>query len=483
MSAAMMTGSISQRRPLNADAAGVFYLTGIATAAAAAFVRWRLVVPGDAMATASNILTHQPLFKLVVAADLTSMLCYVTVTLLFYEMFKGVSKGLSLFSASLGLVSCGIAGFASVFHIAAWIVLRAAQYLNVLDVQPLPVIALTFLQLRAQAYTVSLVFFGLYCLLIGYLVFRTTVLPRVVGALFMIVALPGVAQALLPVLPQTRVSVSQTPASTPQEASIAAGRAALDRGDLDQAIAQLEKAAAAVPNSYPAHYYLGLAYGRKAQSGGLFGGMSQIQKAKDEWLRAAELDPDSIDARLRLIEFYVMAPALAGGSEEKAIEQAAAARKRDALAGHRAYAHLYTLQKKPDLATKEMVEAVREQPKSAKAHYFLGNVLLSQKNWKDSLHEYEMALSLDAAYMPAYFRIGQHAAQSESNYARGEEAIRKYLTYKPADDEPALARAWYWLGMIQEKEGKNAEARQSYTNSLKLAPESKDVNEALKRVS
>ena len=79
--------------------------------------------------------------------------------------------------------------------------------------------------------------------------------------------------------------------------------------------------------------------------------------------------------------------------------------------------------------------------------------------------------------------LGQHAALSESNYARGEEAVRKYLGYKPAHDEPALARAWYWLGMIQEKEGKKADARQSYTNAQKLTPDAKDINEALKRVS
>ena len=264
---------------------------------------------------------------------------------------------------------------------------------------------------------------------------------------------------------------------------IAAGRAALDRGDVDQAIAQLQKAVAINPNSPEAHYSLGLAFGLQAMNRGIFGGISQITKAKEEWLRTIELNPNFIDARLRMIEYYIKAPGFAGGSEEKAMEQAAEARKRDALSGHRAYAYVYTLQKKPDLAVKEMVEAVREQPKSAKAHYLLGNALLIQKDWNGSLHEYDMALSLDSGYMPAYFRIGQHAALSESDYARGEEAIRKYLGYQPAEDEPALARAWYWLGMIQEKQGKKTDARQSYSKSHSLAPDSKDVNEALKRVS
>jgi hypothetical protein len=94
-----------------------------------------------------------------------------------------------------------------------------------------------------------------------------------------------------------------------------------------------------------------------------------------------------------------------------------------------------------------------------------------------------LAASPDASHMPSYFRIGQHAALSESNYVRGEEAIRKYLGCQLALDEPALARASYWLGTIQEKQRKKMEALQSYSKSHTLAPDSKDVNEVLKRVS
>lgn len=253
--------------------------------------------------------------------------------------------------------------------------------------------------------------------------------------------------------------------------------------DLDVKIAQLEKSVAAAPNDAVAHYRLGIAYGQKAQNLGMFGGMGLIGKAKEEFLRAVALDPNSIDARLRLVEFYVLVPGFAGGDEAKAVEQATEIRKRDPLDGHRAFARIYTLNKEYDIAIKEMVEAVREQPKSAKAHYYLGNAFLNAKDWKNALHEYDMTISLDAAYMPAYFRIGQVAAQSESNTARGEEALRKYLAYKPTEDEPGIANAWYWLGMIQEKEGRKADARQSYTNAQRLSPDRKDVAAALRRVS
>jgi tetratricopeptide (TPR) repeat protein len=468
MSTTAMIQPFGQTSPrFRANIAIVLFLVTVLTGGAAAYVRWRLVVPRDAISTATNILAHESLFQMLLAADLVSVICYVALTLLFYELFKPVNKRLALITASFSFLSCIIVAFGSLFHIAAMFILRVAEYLNILTVKPLPALVLTCLELRAQAYTISLIFFGLYCLLLGYLVVEAAFLSRVVRilmpALLILIALP--------ILGASDIE------------AIAAGRAALERGDLDQAIAQFEKAIAAAPNNAQAHYYLGLASGRKAQKTGIWGGMSFIKKAKDEWTRAVELKPDWLDARLRLIEFYIAAPGIVGGDEDKAIVQAEEMKKRDAFGGHRAYAHLYTTQKKFDLATKEMVDAVREQPKFAKAHYFLGNALLNQKDWKGSLHEYEMTLSLDPAYMTAYARIGQHAALSESNYVRGEEALRKYFQYKPVDDEPGISRAWYWLGMIQEKQGKTADARQSYTNSLKLAPDAKDVAEALKRVS
>lgn len=165
------------------------------------------------------------------------------------------------------------------------------------------------------------------------------------------------------------------------------------------------------------------------------------------------------------------------------MEQAEEIKKRDTLDGHRAYAHIYTLQNKLALAVKEMVEAVRQDPSSAKAHYLLGNALLARQDWSGSLREYETALSLDAAHMPAYFRIGQHAAQSESTIAHGEDAIRKYLGYRSTGDVPGLASAWYWLGMIQERQATKGEARQRYVNAQKLAPDLKDVSQVVKRVS
>ena len=171
----MMMERLPETSPrFRANIAVVLFLTTILTGGAAAFVRWRLVIPGDAVSTATNILAHGRLFQMLLAVDLISVACYVATTLLFYELFKPVSERLSLLTVSLSITSCVIATFASLFHIAALIVLRGAQYLNILTVQPLPDLALMCLKLRAQAYSISLVFFGFYCLLIAYLIFRST---------------------------------------------------------------------------------------------------------------------------------------------------------------------------------------------------------------------------------------------------------------------------------------------------------------------
>jgi tetratricopeptide (TPR) repeat protein len=264
---------------------------------------------------------------------------------------------------------------------------------------------------------------------------------------------------------------------------IADGRAAQQRGEAEQAAKLFEQAVAMKPNDAKYHLLLGGAYGNQAQKAGMFGGIGLAKKAKAEIEKAIQLDPNYLEARFALIDYCLNAPGIVGGGEDKALAQAAEIKKRDAVDGHRAYGRIYTKQKKSDLARKEYVEAVREQPNSPKTHYYLGNFLVNEKEWPGALHEYDYALKLDPNYMPAYFRIGHHAAASESNYARGEESLRKYLAYKPADDEPGLASAWYWLGMIQEKQGKKADAKQSFVNAQKLAPGSKQIGEALKRVS
>jgi Domain of unknown function (DUF4386) len=140
-------------------------------------------VSGDAAATANTILTHELLYRLGFALGLISTACYVAVTALFYQLFRPVSRSLSLIAVCFSLVGLAIATFGSLLQLAPLVVLGGSPYLNVFNMKQLQALALMFLNLNAQVGYIALVFDGLFLFLIGYLIFRSTFLPRILGAL------------------------------------------------------------------------------------------------------------------------------------------------------------------------------------------------------------------------------------------------------------------------------------------------------------
>ncbi len=168
---------------------GAVYLLYFLTAILGEFLLKGLVVDGDATATATNILAHQSLYRLGLATGLIATACYIAVTALFYGLFKPVSRSLSLLAAFFSLVGCAILAFASLFQLAPLVVLGGSQYLSVFKVEQLRALALMFLELNTQANNICVVFFGVYCLLIGYLTFKSAFLPRILGVLMALAGL------------------------------------------------------------------------------------------------------------------------------------------------------------------------------------------------------------------------------------------------------------------------------------------------------
>jgi hypothetical protein len=138
-------------------------------------------VDADAAATATNILTHRGLFQLGYAAYLVEMACQIAMTALFYDLLKPAGRSVSLVAAFLGFAGCVIKTFGRVFFIAPLFVLGGAHYLSVFSAEQLQALALLFLRVNDRGAAMALVFFGLYALLTGYLIIRSTFLPRVLG--------------------------------------------------------------------------------------------------------------------------------------------------------------------------------------------------------------------------------------------------------------------------------------------------------------
>lgn len=164
-------------------AGGLMYLFIVAAGLfAQVFVRARLVVPGDAAATAANILESQALFRAAMAAELLVLLCDVALAVIFFVVFRPVSRHWSLFAAFLRVVTAAVLAVNLLNHLDALVWLTGPPD----GIDPATVQGLAYHALRTHAYGyhVGLVFFGLHCLVLGGLVIRSVYFPRIIGVLF-----------------------------------------------------------------------------------------------------------------------------------------------------------------------------------------------------------------------------------------------------------------------------------------------------------
>lgn len=173
-----------------ARAGGILYLAIFVTGLFAQIVvRDRLIVPGDVTATASNIMASTLLFRMGFAAGLLMLLCDVAVTLILYVLLKQTSKNLALLSTFFRLVSIAVMGINLLHHLGALFFLDGKDYLKVFEPQQLHALAYLSLRLYDYGYNISLAFFGVHCLVLGYLLFRSVYFSRVLGVLLVVTGL------------------------------------------------------------------------------------------------------------------------------------------------------------------------------------------------------------------------------------------------------------------------------------------------------
>jgi hypothetical protein len=174
---------------LNARIAGFLYLIVIAASAYALITSSSLIVSGDAAATAANLRASEQLFRLAFVANLVACVAYISVVAMLFELFKPVNATLSLVAAFLGLAGCAVSGAFMLNHLATLVFLDDASYLAAFGPEQLEALARVSLRLGGLGNSISLVFFGFYCLSLGVLVFGAKFMPRVLGVFLVIAGL------------------------------------------------------------------------------------------------------------------------------------------------------------------------------------------------------------------------------------------------------------------------------------------------------
>ena len=167
--------------------AGVLYLIIVVFGAYAQLgVRDGLIVTGNAAATARNIVEHELRYRVGFTIEVFYLLCGVPLKLLLYRIFSVVNRNLALVMVLFAAIGAAIQGVILLAHYAPLVLLGKGTYLAAFTAEQREAAAYVALHLFDYGYMIALAFFGCFCLVIGYLVTRSTFFPRFVGPLLVI---------------------------------------------------------------------------------------------------------------------------------------------------------------------------------------------------------------------------------------------------------------------------------------------------------
>ena len=169
--------------------AGLLYLAIAALAVfGLVYVPAMLLVPGDAAATANNIVASESLFRLGFMSNLITFTVNVFVAVLLYKLLKPVNRGIASLMVILILIGLAIGMLNELNQFAALLIL-GTDHLSAFTAAQSQVLAALFLDLYQHGFNIAHIFWGLWLFPMGYLIFRSGFLPRVIGVLLIVAGL------------------------------------------------------------------------------------------------------------------------------------------------------------------------------------------------------------------------------------------------------------------------------------------------------
>jgi hypothetical protein len=160
----------------------------------------KMIVSGDAAATAHNIVTSSALYRFGFAAYLVEAICDITLALVFYVLLRPVNKYVALLAAFFGLVSTAVFAGGELFYYAPTHILGGASYLNTFSNEQLNTLSQLSLKLYGLCAGIFMAFYGIATSIRGYLIYRSEYLPKWLGALVVIAGIGFILKNFMLVL-------------------------------------------------------------------------------------------------------------------------------------------------------------------------------------------------------------------------------------------------------------------------------------------
>ena len=162
--------------------AGAIYLSMVVTGPfSLMYVPNKLIVSGNATATAGNILAHETMFLLAILAGLTGSVIFICLAIALCRLFREVDQTQALLLVGLVLVSATVGFFDELNNLAALTLFRGGEFLSVFSKDQLDALGMLFIRLHHEGIVINELFWGLWLLPFGVLVYKSRFLPRILG--------------------------------------------------------------------------------------------------------------------------------------------------------------------------------------------------------------------------------------------------------------------------------------------------------------
>lgn len=177
--------------------AGAVYLSMVLTAPfSLIYVPSKLIVRGNAAATADNILSHETMFRLSIMGDLVGQVIFICLAIALYRLLRDVNKTWAWLMVSFVLVSAAVGFLNTLNNVAALILFRGGEFLTVFDAAQREALGMLFIRLHSQGQFIDEIFWGLWLFPFGLLVFRSGFLPRFLGIWLIIACFAWIALSI-----------------------------------------------------------------------------------------------------------------------------------------------------------------------------------------------------------------------------------------------------------------------------------------------
>ena len=156
-----------------------------------------LFVPGDIAATVSNIMANQTLFRVSIVSALITQVVQIFVVLYLYKILKPVNKNHAVLMVVFSLVAVPIAMLNELNHFAVLLLLNGTDYLTFFTSDQIQSLVALFLDLRVTGIFIAQIFWGLWLFPMGYLVYKSGFLPKIIGALLIVAVFGYLADSFI----------------------------------------------------------------------------------------------------------------------------------------------------------------------------------------------------------------------------------------------------------------------------------------------